>query len=285
MEQTIHSHPELLANFFTLKNLRHLIWYGETDVQKYIDKYTDVDYHTIKELSSFLFNYLKKKYANEYIYKSILLKKTVFGRFSPNTTSLFFEYPINKTRADALLINGDAYVYEIKSSYDSLDKLNRQIEQYVNCFSNIIVFTHNKHLKNILYNVPDYVGISILSKKYTVTEIKKPKKYFDKINHKSIFALLHKKEREMLLSIFNIKHNDNVHPAYQYNYYLDLFSKIPIKKAHENIISILKKRQNTKKLAEYCYKLPEAFHTLVFSHKLTKQEWSKFIFLVNRKHH
>src|SRR5690625_3385678 len=70
-----------------------------------------------------LYDYLSKHYRNEYFYKNTLLNKLLIGRHSVNTTTALAELPIHKSKADFVLINGSATVYEIKTELDSFNRL------------------------------------------------------------------------------------------------------------------------------------------------------------------
>ncbi|MBU5889902.1 sce7726 family protein, partial [Vibrio cholerae O1] len=76
---------------------------------------------------------------NEYFYKNTLLNKLLLGKHSLNTTTAITEIPINKSKADFILINGKAVVYEIKTGLDSFERLESQIEDYFKAFVNVYV--------------------------------------------------------------------------------------------------------------------------------------------------
>ena len=67
------------------------------------------------EIISEIYSYMSKNYRNEYFYQNTLLNKLLLGRHSINTTTALTQIPINKSKADFILINGKAVVYEIKT--------------------------------------------------------------------------------------------------------------------------------------------------------------------------
>lgn len=89
---------------------------------------------------------MKTDYRNEYYYKNTLLNKLLIGKHSVNTTSALTEVNINKSKADFVLINGKAVVYEIKTELDNLDRLECQIMDYYTRFESClqIISTHYK---------------------------------------------------------------------------------------------------------------------------------------------
>ncbi|MEK4125690.1 sce7726 family protein [Anoxybacillus sp. FSL W8-0382] len=70
-----------------------------------------------------------------------------------------FELNVNNSRLDIARINGISYAYEIKTELDTLDKLEKQIQDYALVFEYIYVLIHPKHLKGALSKIPDYVGV------------------------------------------------------------------------------------------------------------------------------
>ena len=68
------------------------------------------------ELISEIYSYMKKNYRNEYFYKNTLLNKLLLGVHKPTTTTALTEIPVGKSKADFILINGKAIVYEGEKS-------------------------------------------------------------------------------------------------------------------------------------------------------------------------
>ncbi|GIM45918.1 hypothetical protein DNHGIG_14670 [Collibacillus ludicampi] len=70
-----------------------------------------------------------------------------------------FEMNVGASRLDIGRINGKSYAYEIKTELDSLDKLDKQIQDYSQVFEYIYVVVHTKHLPKVSEQVPEYCGI------------------------------------------------------------------------------------------------------------------------------
>ena len=63
---------------------------------------------------------------------------------SVNTTTALTEVAIAKSKADFVLINGKAVVYEIKTELDNLERLCSQIDDYYKAFDHVAVVTYEK---------------------------------------------------------------------------------------------------------------------------------------------
>ncbi|MBO8163906.1 MAG: sce7726 family protein [Brevibacillus sp.] len=70
-----------------------------------------------------------------------------------------FEMNVGASRLDIGRINGKSYAYEIKTELDSLDKLDKQIQDYSQVFEFVYVVVHTKHLPKVFELVPESCGI------------------------------------------------------------------------------------------------------------------------------
>jgi len=70
-----------------------------------------------------------------------------------------FEMNVGSSRLDIGRINGKSHAYEIKTELDSLDKLDKQLQDYSKVFDFIHVVAHVKHLNKVIEQVPEQCGI------------------------------------------------------------------------------------------------------------------------------
>ena len=116
----------------------------------------------IIDLYTEAFNLLTKHYRNEYIYKSAIIDQILNGQHNENST-IFSELGVDNCKADIAIFNGTSTVYEIKTEYDSFDRLDRQLSAYRKAFDKIYVITSERHLKKLITAVDENIGILILS--------------------------------------------------------------------------------------------------------------------------
>ena len=236
----------VLNRLFTQNVLHELIRYNEnstygTVVQRYA---TDVDGKSNGELISEIYSFLSKFYRNEYFYQNTLLNKLLLGKHSVKTTTALTQIPIGKSKADFILINGKAVVYEIKSELDSFERLDTQIKDYYKAFNHVCVVTSESYFDKIYSMLRDTpVGIYALTKKNTLSSLlrKEPDEDNLHLEHKTIFKMLHKREFENILE----RYFGELPIASQVFYYdacLALFLEIPIIEAYRLVLSELKKR-------------------------------------------
>ncbi len=86
--------------------------------------------------------------------------------FNNDDTFLISELDIcgGINRADIVIVNGKLHGYEIKSPQDNLSRLPAQVLSYNQVFDTMTLVTCDKYLKNSQTEIPDWWGISCISK-------------------------------------------------------------------------------------------------------------------------
>lgn len=266
-----------LNRIFTRNMLRHFID-GETDnvYSSVVKRYTsNADQKNNRELISEIYCELKNNYRNEYFYKNTLLNKLLLGIHSINTTTALTEVAIAKSKADFVLINGKAVVYEIKTELDNLDRLSSQINDYYKAFDHVAVVTYEKNLQQlqkILDCIDKPVGIYVLRKNGKLGTIRKPQKYIRDLNKEIIFKILRKNEYEDIL----VQWYGYLPEVTQFKYYSackKMFLQIPIEESYLRVLKILKKRMQLEK--DDFVKIPYELKFLAYFMELTHDDYQK----------
>lgn len=264
-----------LNRFFTRNMLRHFMD-GKEDrvyssvVRRYI---VDANNKNNGQLISEIYCELKKNYRNEYFYKNTLLNKLLLGVHSMNTTTALTEVSIAKSKADFILINGKAVVYEIKTELDNLERLTTQLEDYYKAFDHVAVVTYEENL-GALQRLLDYIdkpiGIYLLRKNGCLSTVRQPERYTNDLDGEVIFKLLRKNEYEkILVEKYGIL--PNVTQFEQYSVCKEMFLQIPLDEAYLMVLKALKKRMKVEK--KEFVKIPYELKFLVYFMDLTKKDY------------
>ena len=234
-------------------------------------QYSTKDAKTNKDIVSSAYSILKKEYRNEYFYKNSLLYELVLSKHKIESTKVFSELNLGKCIADFVTINGKTVVYEIKTEFDVLDRIEQQISQYYECFPLVCVVTSEKHLKKIINKyLNTSVGIYLFNKKNKIEVIQEPTEYCNLINKKTIFGILRKNEYEFILQ--NSKKELPV--TTQVNYYSEcfkLFSELDYDVILKNTTSVLKSR--FKSINEKFFEVPSELKMLVYQSDYTDDDY------------
>lgn len=266
-----------LNRIFTRNKLRHFMD-GKTDnvyatvVKRYI---CNPNQKKNRQLISEIYCELKNNYRNEYFYKNTLLNKLLLGVHSINTTTALTEVPIAKSKADFVLINGKAVVYEIKTELDNLERLSSQIDDYYKAFDHVAVVTFEKNLlqlQKVLDSIDKPVGIYVLRKNGKLGMIQKPQRYIEDLNKEIIFKLLRKNEYENIIT-----HCYGYLPEVsQFKYYTackQLFLEIPLEESYLYVLKNLKKRMQLEK--QEFVKVPYELKFLAYFMELKYDDYQK----------
>lgn len=231
---------------------------------------------TNQEIISEIYNYIDKNYRNEYYYKNTLLNKLIIGAHRLNTTTALTEVPIAKSKADFIMINGKAVVYEIKTELDTFERLNSQIADYYKAFDHVCVVTSESQLTSLQTFLPtdSPVGIYIITSKGTIRHIKEPETYSENINKEQIFKVLNKPEYESIIR--SIYHSlPDVTPINYYQVCKEKVCDIPIVELYPLFLKELKRR-NQIKLIDFS-KVPYSLRFLAYFSKCNKSQYEMLI--------
>lgn len=225
---------------------------------------------------------MSKNYRNEYFYQNTLLNKLLLGRHSINTTTALTQIPIGKSKADFVMINGKAVVYEIKTELDSFDRLSTQLSDYYKAFNHVCVVTCQSNydkLSKILENTP--VGIYILSNKNTLQLRKDPQENNSDLSYDVLFKLLRKKEFESILSSY-FGYLPDATPAFYYDECFKLLTDIPMDILYLQVLKELKKRNRI--IKELYQDVPYELKSLIYFYNATNKDYEKLTDFLNQEY-
>lgn len=234
----------VLCRVFTRNTLKEFVEgeYGisySSAIKKYV---REPECKKNKELITEIYHEIRSNYRNEYFYKNTLINKLLLGIHNPNTTVALTEIPIGKSKADFILINGKAIVYEIKSDLDNLDRLANQIDDYYKAFTRVCIVSCKANCVQLIERFSrTSVGIYILTERNCISCIKKPIEDSSKLIHEEIFKILRKNEYENIL-LDSYGYLPNVSPYEYYTYCMQMFCQIDLLYAYKFFVKELKNR-------------------------------------------
>ncbi|OHX22133.1 hypothetical protein BI344_05250 [Chromobacterium sphagni] len=204
---------------------------------------------------------MEKHYRYEYVYKNSIATKIAINRHSPNTTTSILEFQVNKSKADLVIVNGTSSVYEIKTEYDSFDRLNSQIADYKKVFDKINIVTHEGGIDRVAAIVDETVGLIYLDNKMRLKMIKAPESNISNIDQLSIFHCL--RQGEYLKILKELKDFEPQVPAHLiYGVCKEKFLELTVEQAHLGMVKCLKIRGKTPGLSKFINCLPRSLRVL-----------------------
>jgi len=284
---TSHIGP-VYARFFSSGVLRELAHTGRSAIAARLAR----QYHlfdqfgpdtAVGEFYDIIFKLLVSEYRHEYVYKNAIAEKILLGRHSLNTAFMLTEFRADDCKADAVVLNGTSYVYEIKSEMDSFERLDRQLAAYHKTFDFITVITTQRLYRSVEERVPLKVGIRVLAdgeyqfRKNPYREAVSnrcnvdPLVIFDSLQRREYLKIL----KEVLgVSLTHLPNTQIYREAKKY------FEKLSPETAHGAMVEVLKHRRDTMRVADFVADVPNSLKAASLSIRLTKEERTRFVDLL-----
>lgn len=243
----------------------------------------ELENKTYNEIIQVFYKLLNNNYRNEYFYKNTILNKLLLGRHSIRTTTALNEIPVLKSKADFILINGKATVYEIKSDIDNLGRLNSQLKDYLKAFNHIYIVTNEYYAEKLLYKLKNKsIGIIVLTKRGHLSERRKAIIDNSNLNHRAIFKILRKYEYENIIKkIFSRLPNVS-----QIKYYEECYKLIKTLNVVEFYNLSIKELKNRKKVSEIAFKefIPYELKHIAYFSNFDEEDYFNINRLLNTKY-
>ncbi|SFH70031.1 hypothetical protein SAMN04487925_10168 [Bradyrhizobium sp. cf659] len=216
---------------------------------------------------------------DEYIYRAAVTQKVLLGKHSLNTACMLNEFRAGSCKADLVILNGTATVYEIKSERDSLDRLRNQIENYKKVFATINVIACDGHVSRVLQIVPKEVGVMSLSRRYQITTIREATDCPGQTSPVSVFESLRSAEARTILNELGIEvpaiPNTKLHSAMR-----DQFSRLCSEDVQRSMVSVLKRTRNLAPLSNLIGQLPQSLHAAALSVQVNRGDRDRLVHAV-----
>lgn len=141
-----------------------------------------------------IFDFMRRDYRCDYVYRTAITNKIYLGRHSPTTTTLLSELRVWRSKADLAMFNGTSIAYEIKTELDNLDRLSSQLDDYSSVFDRIFVVTSEGQAGAVGASVPDHVGVLVLTSGLRLATVRDALSNADHVRPGSIVDALRRDE-------------------------------------------------------------------------------------------
>ncbi|QKC83491.1 sce7726 family protein [Mesorhizobium sp. NZP2077] len=213
---------------------------------------------------------------NEYVYRSALTQKILMGKHSLRTASMLNEFRAGTCKADLVILNGTATVYEIKSERDSLARLANQVQNYQRVFATVNVIASEDHIEGVRQVVPGEVGIMCLSRRYHVSVEREAIDRPDRICPVTVFESLRSAEAAAILKAlgFDVPAVPNTQ---RHGVMRDLFAKLEPAPLHSEMVSTLKRTRSLASLSDLVDQLPASLHAAALSVPVRRSDHGRLV--------
>lgn len=231
--------------------------------------------NTFRQLFDFTYAILGMRYRCEYVYKNSIANELLIKRHSLRESTLLSEFAIEECRADIVIVNGDATIYEIKTEYDSLARLTSQVPSYLRASPYVYVVAHRNHLPELQRTVPECVGIIMLNDNTTLTPYRNADYAPNLLDQGTIFDTLRRREYCNI-----IQQEFGEVPAVPntrvYTECRALFAKLTPEVAYRHMVNALRLRNRAERFLQTVDGLPYSLKAACFQSSLTQSQWDDF---------
>jgi len=174
--------------------LKLAVWELRSDLQLSPDA-------TAGEVLSAAYQVLSTSYRSEYFYKNLIASKVVVGKHRASNVVMLSEFRLGTSVADCVLINGSGMVYEIKTEFDSPEKLQSQLRNYFRAFPLVSVVAHEntagRYLR-VLEGTP--AGLLVVGPRSRLSTAKAPQYTDEHLHIPTMFNALRQADIETILT-------------------------------------------------------------------------------------
>ncbi len=226
---------------------------------------------TLGDLFDIAFSQMEASYRNEYIYKNAIANKILLGRHSLNTAAMHTEFRVGDSKADVLILNGTSHIYEIKTELDSLDRLDKQIENYMKFAECVTIVGSKGHIDKLCAILPSSVGILELTTKGSLKSVRKSVSNRENLDNSIIFDSLQMSEYTKIIKKFTGS-IPSVSNALMFRECKKIFETLDIDHSYELVVKTLKLRNMDVKTKEFIMSVPVCLKAAVIGIKMTKAQ-------------
>ena len=213
---------------------------------------------------------------DEYVYRAALTHKVLMGTHSLNTACMLNEFRAGACKADLVILNGTATVYEIKSERDSLSRLTNQVENYKRVFAKICVIASEGHVRSVLKGVPEDVGVLKLSSRYQISTVREAEDRPDRICPLTVFESLRSAEAGAILRSLGIAPPD-VPNTQRHTAMRQHFRDLHPTDVHIAMVRTLKRTRDLAPLSDLVDRLPRSLHAAALSIQVRRVDHDRIV--------
>ncbi len=226
---------------------------------------------SVSDLFESAWKELRAFYRNEYVYKTELANRVVFGRHSPRTTALHVELPVARSIVDIAVFNGTSTAYEVKTEFDSARRLQTQTTDYLKVFDKVFVVAHPSAASAYANLVDERVGVLALgaSGSFSLTRDAIPNK--KNVAAATIFRCLRRAEyveiiEEMLRAPLRYPNGLIARKCEE------AFCRLTSEQAHQHFVNALRRRHTDPLTVEFVSHLPQSLRALGYATPLSVRQ-------------
>lgn len=237
--------PSLVSSAFSTAIFRDLASAHPTSSTRtrisFVSAFASASEETLGAAFERAHSHLAESYRSEYVYKSELVSKMIFGKHSPRTASALLELRMGASWADVLIVNGTSTTYEVKTDLDQFSRLATQLPDYTARSEYVNVVTSEKRASSAERQLPQHIGVIAIRRTGAITTVRPAESNMDRMSARDLFSLLRTNEALEILGDVTGYVLD-VAPGHAWKRARELFAKLDLPVAHKRALVELRRR-------------------------------------------
>jgi len=239
-----------------------------------LEQLDEGDVHSVAGALELAFSHLSSHHRNEYVYKSAVIDRIVFGRHSPATSAVGMELHVGKSIVDIAIFNGTSTAYEVKSELDSPRRLTSQTADYLKAFDKVYVVAPRNNAQRYESFCDHRVGIMELNERGSLSIVRAATSNMNNIETRALFRILRRDEYVGAIEK-HLGQKISLPNGLVSQYCEKEFCKLSVEDAHAAYLKAMRKRTTNKEFVGYLRSLPNHLRTLGYSSNLSSMQQSK----------
>jgi len=204
---------------------------------------------------TFFYRLLFDRYRCEYVYKNTIATRIFLSRHSLQQSLMTDEIWSARSRGDVAILNGTSTIYEIKSHYDSFERLDGQLADYKKVFDRIYIVTTEKKAATAIQRVEPAVGVIALRNDGALTTLRESASHKHLTDPAAIFDCMRQSEycRAIALAFGYIPQVPN---SQLYRQAKSMFCSLSPAIAHDLMVEQIKRRGKKRPFVELIESAP-----------------------------
>ncbi|WP_251978585.1 sce7726 family protein [Salinicola avicenniae] len=237
---------------------------------------------TLGQLFDLAWKRLKRVYRNEYVFKTEVANRIVFGRHKPSTTALFPELGAGNSVVDLAVFNGTSTAYEIKTELDGPFRLNSQCKDYLKTFDKVNLVLSDRQFYKYSSIIPNAVGVLLLNQKGSLRVVRGAASNLKLLDKRAMFQCLRQKEKIIAGEKITGQKLD-LPNALVHEKCLDIFENIDTIEAHEIYVQLMRERKTDINVSQFLSALPYSLRVLGSAVELNNKNKANVLDLLAKK--
>ena len=266
---------QLMSKVFNQNILLELAKFGESrSLEKIVSdldtNLISLDYTNLTAFFDRTFHLLRKNYPNEYIYKNAIAEKIVRGRHKLSNAVYVTEFRVNNTIADVAIFNGTSTAYEIKTEFDTFQRLEAQLHMYKKAFDKVYLVVPSSDIKKAMTAIGGTTGLYELTDKYSLKMRKEATTNSDTFCPETMLNCLRVPEYMKVVSN-HFNYQANISPSKRKQECIEMFSTLDKNILHEEFLKQIRSREYTEIEKSVFKGLPKSLTSLLLANRLNKK--------------